>query len=106
MILRETVTKSHTVDRNVNESFKFNQETEFVPILGLIEDQFNAKLSDSDDEKDKDEKAPNTGAKVASSIQDNHHPALLSLLAGELSIAPEEIHDFELYVNQLLSGSN
>jgi len=33
---------------------------------------------------------------VASSIQDNHHPALLSLLAGELSIAPEEIHDFEL----------
>lgn len=82
------------LDRNINESFKFNQETEFVPILGLIEDQFNAKLSDSDDEKD--EKAPNTGAKVASSIQDNHHPALLSLLAGELSIAPEEIHDFEL----------
>ncbi|KIK06798.1 hypothetical protein K443DRAFT_674082 [Laccaria amethystina LaAM-08-1] len=82
------------LDRNVNESFKFNQETEFIPILGLIEDQFNAKLSDSDDEKD--EKAPNNGAKVASSIQDNHHPALLSLLAGELSIAPEEIHDFEL----------
>ena len=105
MILRETVTIfSHTVDRNINESFKFNQETEFIPILGLIEDQFNAKLSDSDDEKD--EKAPNTGAKVASSIQDNHHPALLSLLAGELSIAPEEIHDFELYVNQLLFGSN
>ncbi|EDR12817.1 aspartyl aminopeptidase [Laccaria bicolor S238N-H82] len=56
------------LDRNINESFKFNQETEFVPILGLIEDH----------------------------IQDNHHPALLSLLAGELSIAPEEIHDFEL----------
>jgi aspartyl aminopeptidase len=72
------------LDRNVNESFKFNQETEFVPILGQIASQLNAtKESDSGPEK-------------ASSIQDNHHPALLSLLASELSIAPEEIHDFEL----------
>ncbi|KAF8211217.1 aspartyl aminopeptidase [Mycena galopus ATCC 62051] len=72
------------LDRNVNESFKFNQETEFVPILGQIASQLNAtKESDS-------------GPKKASSIQDNHHPALLSLLASELSIAPEEIHDFEL----------
>ncbi|KXN83720.1 Aspartyl aminopeptidase [Leucoagaricus sp. SymC.cos] len=57
------------LDRNVNENFKFNQETEFVPILGMIE---------------------------ASSIQENHHPAFLSLLAEEMSVAPEEIHDFEL----------
>ena len=26
-----------TVDRNVNESFSFNKETEFIPILGLEE---------------------------------------------------------------------
>jgi aspartyl aminopeptidase len=32
----------------------------------------------------------------ASNIQDNHHPALLSILAAELSVKPEEIHDFEL----------
>jgi aspartyl aminopeptidase len=80
------------VDRNVNENFKFNQETEFVPILGLLESQFNSA-------KDTEEKAkPNT---TASSIQDNHHSQLLSLLAGELSVAPEEIHDFELSVPSL-----
>ena len=71
------------VDRNVNDNFKFNQETEFVPILGQIADKFNS---------DKTHKQ----ADIASSIQENHHPALLSLLAQELSVSPEEIHDFEL----------
>jgi aspartyl aminopeptidase len=80
------------VDRNVNSEFKFNQETEFVPILGLVETQLNAPSSKSESESDKDKPS----VKVASSIQENHHPALLSLLASELSIAPEEIHDFEL----------
>lgn len=83
-----------TVDRNVNENFKFNQETEFVPILGLIESQLNATPADSD--SDSSDKTPAKKAKSASSIQENHHPALLSLLADELSVAAEEIHDFEL----------
>jgi aspartyl aminopeptidase len=84
------------VDRNVNDNFKFNQETEFVPILGLLESQLNSTKNDSSNDE-KDEKVQNLG-ESASSIQGNHHPALLALLAGELSIAPEEIHDFELYV--------
>jgi aspartyl aminopeptidase len=75
------------LDRNVNDKFVFNQETEFVPILGLIAGQLNATSEPS--------KADAEDAK-ASSITDNHHPALLSLLASELSVAPEEIHDFEL----------
>jgi len=29
-------------------------------------------------------------------VQEYHHPALLQLLASELSVSPEEIHDFEL----------
>ncbi|KAJ7667921.1 aspartyl aminopeptidase [Mycena polygramma] len=73
------------LDRNINEAFKFNQETEFVPILGQIASQLNGSATGSD-----------FGPKKASSIQDNHHPALLSLLASELAVAPEEIHDFEL----------
>lgn len=81
------------MDRNVNDNFKFNQETEFVPILGLIESQLNSTPAKSDSASDKENKS---AVKAASSIQENHHPALLSLLAGELSIAPEEIHDFEL----------
>ncbi|KAF5322394.1 hypothetical protein D9619_000448 [Psilocybe cf. subviscida] len=78
------------LDRNVNDSFKFNQETEFVPILGLIESELNATPQSTKDD------APGSVEIKASSIQENHHPALLSLIASELSIAPEEIHDFEL----------
>ncbi|KAF9469097.1 aspartyl aminopeptidase [Collybia nuda] len=82
------------LDRNVNDNFKFNQETEFVPILGLLKSQLNsARSEESDFEKDLN---PHISKGSASSIQENHHPALLALLAGELSIAPEEIHDFEL----------
>ncbi|KAJ7068169.1 aspartyl aminopeptidase [Mycena amicta] len=71
------------LDRNVNESFKFNQETEFVPILGQISAQLN-------------EESKASGERKASSVQENHHPALISLLADELSVAPEHILDFEL----------
>jgi aspartyl aminopeptidase len=71
------------VDRSVVNDFKFNQETEFMPILGLIESQLNSRPATS-----------NSGD--ASSIQDNHHPELLALLSSELSVSPEEIHDFDL----------
>lgn len=82
------------MDRNVNDNFKFNQETEFVPILGLLESQLNS--ANNEDNKDEKDRKPERSQGSASSIQGNHHPALLALLAGELSIAPEEIHDFEL----------
>ncbi|EIN10728.1 aspartyl aminopeptidase [Punctularia strigosozonata HHB-11173 SS5] len=77
------------LDRNVNESLKFNQETEFVPILGLVESQLNAQRE-----------APSSSDKKpgASSVQGNHHSQLLALLAEELSIKAEEIHDFELHL--------
>ena len=77
-----------TVDRDVNTAFKFNRETEFTPILGLIEAELNASPSTTDGQP--------TKKFGASSIQDNHHAALLAVLAEHLSVAPEEIHDFEL----------
>ncbi|PSR71774.1 hypothetical protein PHLCEN_2v12275, partial [Hermanssonia centrifuga] len=76
------------LDRAVNEGFKFNRESEFVPIVGLVE----AELNKSENDKESDKKPD------ASSIQDKHHPALLALLAEELSVAQEEIHDFELHL--------
>ncbi|EGO00625.1 hypothetical protein SERLA73DRAFT_178481 [Serpula lacrymans var. lacrymans S7.3] len=81
------------LDRNVNDSLKFNKETEFVPILGLIASQLNGGADSSEDGKESNVPKPNANP---SSIQENHHPALLAALAQELSIAPEEIHDFEL----------
>lgn len=71
------------MDRAVSEGFKFNKETEFVPIAGLVENKLNAEVP-----ADKDA--------GASSIQNNHHSALLAVLSEELSVSPEEIHDFEL----------
>ena len=73
------------MDRSVKDGFKFNQETEFTPICGMIESQLNTPTDDKDD-KDK----------VPSSIQENHHPAILALLSDELSVSPQEIHDFDL----------
>ena len=51
----------------------------------MIESQLNTPTDDKDD-KDK----------VPSSIQENHHPAILALLSDELSVSPQEIHDFDL----------
>ncbi|OAX43872.1 peptidase M18, aminopeptidase I [Rhizopogon vinicolor AM-OR11-026] len=79
------------LDRNINDSFKFNQETEFVPILGLISETLNKPSNDGENGK-----ASRSANVTAASIQGNHHPALLSVIADELSVAPEEIHDFEL----------
>lgn len=82
----------------MNDSFKFNQETEFVPILGLVASQLNTAPEDAlSDDKAKEVARIKRAAAAASSIQENHHPALLSLLSEELSVAAEEIHDFELY---------
>lgn len=69
----------------MNEGFKFNKETEFIPIAGLVENELNSEKPA--------EKQPQA---EASSIQNNHHSALLAVLSEELSVAPEEIHDFEL----------
>ena len=78
------------MDRGVNDNFKFNQETEFVPILGRIESLLNQPG------KDNDPPAGQPTEKKASSIQDNHHSALLSLIAEELSVSADAVHDFEL----------
>ncbi|OJT10211.1 Aspartyl aminopeptidase [Trametes pubescens] len=75
------------LDRLSGNDFQFNTETEFVPILGRVAAQLNSSSK---------EDAASTPD--ASSIQDNHHPALLSLLAEELSVSPEFIHDFELHL--------
>ena len=72
-----------SVDRSVSEGFKFNKETETTPIAGLVENELNS---------DK----PAGKEAGASSIQNNHHSALLAVISEELSVAPEEIHDFEL----------
>ncbi|KAI0776015.1 aspartyl aminopeptidase [Trametes elegans] len=75
------------LERGAADHFNFNTETEFIPILGLVESQLNGSPKESLESR-----------QDASSIQANHHPALLALLADQLSVAPEYIHDFELHL--------
>jgi len=73
------------LDRSVKDSFQFNKETEFIPMLSLINEQLNAPKKESP--------SPN-GSTV--DISHNHHPELISLLAKELQVPEDHIHDFEL----------
>ncbi len=60
-----------------------------IPILGTVAAQLNGGT-------EKETKQNTENIIPATNIQNDHHPALLSLLAGELSVKSEEIHDFEL----------
>lgn len=85
------------VDRNSAADFKFNPESEFIPILGLVASELNAAKDGTQDKSSSEQKEEKHDA---TSIQKYHHSSLLSVLAEELSVQPEEIHDFELYVHR------
>lgn len=80
------------LDRTANDTFKFNQETEFVPVLGLLSSQLNAPKGRKSNDASKEDGM----LEPTSSIQANHHSVLLDTIAGELQIHPADIHDFEL----------
>ena len=80
------------MDRGVNDNLKINQETELLPVLGIVENQLNAKK----DEAKKNEKVS------AQSVQENHHSDLMTLLADEMNVAADEIYDFELCVSAFM----
>lgn len=94
------------LDRGAADNFKFNTESEFVPILGQsIASQLNAIHKHKEDKNDEAGTHENThNDNVAAKHEGrgldhsaNHHTALLQLLASELSVKPEEVNDFELY---------
>jgi aspartyl aminopeptidase len=75
------------LDRTQNDAFKFNRETEFRPIAGLVETMLNTPASTPDTTKDGDESTP---------IGTRHHSELLSLLSDHISESDEGIKDFEI----------
>ncbi|PWY97417.1 hypothetical protein BCV70DRAFT_233825 [Testicularia cyperi] len=79
------------LNRTVNEAFKFNQEDNTVPILGLATEQLNKRAEAWA------EVAKSTPQAVGSPIMaDKHHSVLLELLASQLGVGVEQIQDFEL----------
>ena len=100
------------LDRTINDAFKFNKETEMVPILGLVADKLNADTGGAGGGKDAAAgggvpfSGRNTPAHEDSVAQEDvagmearHHPLLLAVLADELGCSIGDIQDFELYVH-------
>lgn len=74
------------LDRAVKEGFKFNSETEFRPITGLVEETLNTPSS-----------TPTAPTEADSSpLETRHHSELMDLLSASVSEPVEEIKDFEL----------
>ncbi|KEI39236.1 uncharacterized protein L969DRAFT_94311 [Mixia osmundae IAM 14324] len=81
------------LERTQNETFKYNLETEMVPIIGMVDKTLNAPV-------------PTTATAAQPTnpldLSAHHQPMLLSLLATSLSeitgktIEPQQIHDFDL----------
>ncbi|KAL1412914.1 hypothetical protein Q8F55_000663 [Vanrija albida] len=87
-ILRVPTLAIH-LDRGVNEQLKFNKETQFLPVLGLINEQLNASGSRAG--------TPGPEGKAKPSFaEERHHPLLLAVIADELGVNVADIHDFEL----------
>ncbi|KIR29834.1 aspartyl aminopeptidase [Cryptococcus deuterogattii LA55] len=97
------------LDRTANDSFTFNKETEFQPILGLVEDALNAtdaalgmKRSHSGTphrplaKDDSHETEKSDDLFDVANMEDKHHPKLLAVLAEELGCDIADIQDFEL----------
>ena len=74
------------LDRTQNDQFKFNRETEFRPITGLVETALNAPTTPSSSSSGDD----------PTSLETRHHSELMTLLSSKLSKPIEHIKDFEL----------
>jgi aspartyl aminopeptidase len=95
------------LDSSINQSFTFNKETQFRPILGLVADQLNDTKGEgrSTPMPFSGRASPVQGASASKvddkdvvKMEDKHHPLLLAVLADELGCSIGDIHDFELYV--------
>ena len=89
------------LDRTINDAFKFNKETQFQPILGLVTDAFNdtkqtiVPFSDTGAfrEMELDEEGKSEGV---TGVTERHHPMMLAVLADEIGCSVGDIQDFEL----------
>lgn len=87
------------LDRGVNEQLKFNKETEFLPVLGLVNEQLNSSgsaIPSRTGTPAPGKKDDGNGKSDGTSMEDKHHPLLLAAIADELGCSVGDIHDFEL----------
>ncbi|CCD23824.1 aspartyl aminopeptidase NDAI_0C01630 [Naumovozyma dairenensis CBS 421] len=86
------------LDRDVNQKFEFNKESQLLPIAGLtIDSEKKGENNDKEDIHNHDDKLSNEEFSSIKSIIERHHEQLLDLIAEELSLeSVSDIEDFEL----------
>ncbi|OCF72927.1 aspartyl aminopeptidase [Kwoniella mangroviensis CBS 8886] len=90
------------LDRSINDAFKFNKETEFLPILGLVADQLNGTGTGQGPSRTgtpqpfSGNSTPKENEDDVAKMETKHHPLLLAVLADELGCEVGDIQDFEL----------
>ncbi|XP_074565764.1 putative aspartyl aminopeptidase isoform X2 [Curcuma longa] len=72
------------LDKNVNEGFKFNTQSQLLPVLATSVKKLLCQ------------NGPSESSEKTSVDSKNHHPILLKLIADKAHCSPDEICDFEL----------
>ena len=95
-ILRVPTLAIH-LDRTANDAFKFNKETQLMPILGLVSAQLNANTPPTGTAASSESSGEARSSKSLPMAEDRHHAGFIDLLRSELELKDdEEIRDFEL----------
>ncbi|KAJ9101535.1 hypothetical protein QFC20_005228 [Naganishia adeliensis] len=86
------------LDRSINDAFKFNKETEFQPVLGLVNKQLNspATAPEAEAKETPTEGSAATETSASPTFASKHHSLLMQAVAQELDVKVDDIFDFEL----------
>lgn len=77
------------LNREVNQKFEFNKETELVPIAG--QEEYGHSCAD-----DPSLKLTESEFNAVKQVVERHNESLVTLIAHELQVDPRQIEDFEL----------
>lgn len=77
------------LNRDVNQKFEFNRETEMVPIAG--QEEYGHLCAD-----DPDLQLTESEFEAVKHVIERHNQSLVTLIAQELQVEPQQIEDFEL----------
>lgn len=84
------------LDRELSNGITVNKETNMTPILGLVQRELNGTGAEKVDVVAAKEDDSDSASAMEATMSTKHHPTLVRLIANELDVQPEDIHDFEL----------
>ncbi|KJX97626.1 aspartyl aminopeptidase like protein [Zymoseptoria brevis] len=80
-----------------SEPFEFNKENQLFPITGLVSAELNRTGKTAEQSRtEESEKEKNADYEPLKTATQRHHPYLISMIAKEAGVQPDDILDFEL----------